>query len=95
MAVTLRLLTRVSVRKLIVFAVAEDGEVSSRASRRVFLRKLSVQHSDLAIDLFHFRGNPQVCQSGGRFGVAFGFRRELIRTRLKDQPQRRELCQFD
>ena len=71
-------------RKLIVFAVADDGEVSSRASLRVFLRKLSVQHSDLVIEFFNFRGNSQVCQSGGRFGVAFGFRRKLIRPRLKD-----------
>ena len=48
------------------------------------LRKLSVQHFDLAIELFNLRGNSQVCQSGGRFGVALSFCRELIRPRLKD-----------
>ena len=34
-------------------------------------------------------------QSDGRFRVAFSFRRQLIRPRLKDQPKLREFCQFD
>jgi hypothetical protein len=68
---------------------------SAGAPPRVSLRKSIVQPFDLAIDLFYFRGNSQMLQSDGRFGMPLNFRRKLIRRSLKAKSQLREIIQFD